>query len=92
MVLLLATVPAHRDPNAEHDVARHVREKHEQEPPDLVRELEVLLLAQIRDDQVERHGEHQKQNRRGALPGNWELVGNWELEIASWDERDADTR
>ena len=67
MVLFLATVPAHRDPNAEHDVAGHVREQHEQEPPDLGAELEVLLRPQIHDDQVERHDEHQQQNRRGAL-------------------------
>jgi len=67
MDLALATVPAHRDPNAEDQVAGHVREQHEQKPPHLGRELEVLLLAQVHHDQVERHGENQQHDRGRAL-------------------------
>src|SRR5919107_4724222 len=65
--LLFAAVPAHRDPRTEAQIARHVQKQHEEEPPDLVGELEVLLLAQVHDNQVERHREHQEQDRRNGL-------------------------
>ena len=70
MSLLLTAVPAHRDPPTEDQVARHVQKQHEEEPPDLEGELQVLLLPQVHHNQVERHDEYQQQDRRNGLEEN----------------------
>jgi hypothetical protein len=67
MGFLVAAVPAHRDPHAEDQVARHVEEQHEQEPPGLDLELEAGLVLDFDPGQVERAGEREQQDRRDAL-------------------------
>ena len=44
-----------------------MQEQHEQEPPDLVRELEVVLVLRRSRHEVERHDQDEQHDRRGAL-------------------------
>jgi hypothetical protein len=67
MSFLLAAVPTHRNPHAEDEVARHVEQQHEQEPPYLHLELEVRLVLDVHPDEVERDAENQEHDRWHAL-------------------------
>jgi hypothetical protein len=66
--LLIAAIPSpQREPPAEHQIAGHVKEKHQQEPPHLDLELEVRLVLHVDPDEVEHARERQEQDRRDAL-------------------------
>jgi hypothetical protein len=66
MGLLVPAVPAHRDPHAEDEIARHVQEEHEQEPPDLHLEIDGFILY-VDPDEVERDAQDQQHDGRDVL-------------------------
>jgi hypothetical protein len=66
-LLLVPAVPPHCDPDAEDQVARHVQEQHEQEPPHFDLKLEARLVLDVDPDEVERDGEDKQQDPRDAL-------------------------
>jgi hypothetical protein len=75
MGVLLAAVPSRRDPHAEDQVAGHVEEQYQQEPPDLDLEVQVGLVPDVDPDQIETHGEGQQQDERDALEEHEEQHG-----------------
>jgi hypothetical protein len=75
MVVLLAAVPAHREPRAEDEVARHVKEHDQQEPPRLDLEVQVGLVLDVDPNQVERASEREQQDHRDALEDHEEEHG-----------------
>jgi hypothetical protein len=75
MGVLVAAVPSHCDPDAEHQVARDMEEQDQQEPPDLHLEVEVRLVLHIHPDEVEADDERQEQDPRDALEEHEEEHG-----------------
>jgi hypothetical protein len=75
MGILVAAVPAHRDPYAEDEIAGHVEEQYEQEPPRLDLEVEAGLVLDVDPGQVEHAGEREQQDRRDALEEHEEQHG-----------------
>jgi hypothetical protein len=76
MGLPIAAVPSpHCEPAAEHQIAGHVEEHHQQEPPHLDLEFEARLVLDVNPDQVEAAGERQQQDPRDALEEDEEEHG-----------------
>jgi hypothetical protein len=75
MGFLLTAVPPHRDPAAEDEVAGHVEDEHEQEPPGLHLEIEVRLGLDVDPYEVEADHEGQQQDPGNALEDHEEEHG-----------------
>jgi hypothetical protein len=65
----------HGDPQAEDEIARHVEQEHQQDPPELDLELEARLVLDVDPHEVEADDEDEQQDQRDLLEDHEEQHG-----------------